>query len=458
MTPRYTLYKDDIRRCVSSMGLAYLAAFLERKGYTVKIIDVAAEGYYNVEETGDFVSYGLSYEEIGREITRFKPHVVGVSWIFSTQSENVKRLLRFVKGIEKDIITCTGGSHPTFAVEEVLNCVFIDYIVMGEGELPTLQLFEGLNNGGDISKIGGIAYKRGEEKFINRQLQYVDDIDDLPFPARHLLNMKRYFEINVPQNPYSSGNRVTQIITSRGCPARCVFCTTTNFWGNRYRGRDPQEVINEIIELKDKYDIDEIQFTDDNITFNKERAIKIVDGIKDLGLRWCVPQGIAVWALDEELLEKMKESGCYQLTFAIESGNQEVLNKIIKKPLNLKRVKPLVKKAQDIGIKVHAFAICGLPGETIKQMFETYFFVLQCNFDSASFFVATPLIGSELLKVCKEKGYLRENFSDTGLLFKIGNIVTPQFDTDRVERLVRYFNMSYNRNDLREKKIKSKKY
>lgn len=458
LSPRYTLFKYDVRRCVTPIGLACLAAFLEKNGYEVRILDIAAEGYYNIKKHGDFVTYGLDDKDIKERVVEFKPHVIGVSCIFSTQYENVKYLLRFIKDLDKNIITLTGGSHPTYTVEEMLDYDYIDYIIMGEGELPTLQLLNTLSSKGDVSKIGGLAYRRDGKKFINRKLQYVENIDDLPFPARHLLNMKQYFKINLPQNPYPRGKRVTQITTSRGCSARCVFCTTTNFWGNRYRGRSAQNVVAEIRELKKKYNIDEIQFTDDNLTLNKKRAMEILEGLKDFGLMWCVPQGIAVWALDVELLEKMKESGCYQLTFAIESGNQHVVSNIVKKPLNLKRVKPLVKKAHELGIKVHAFCICGLPGETIEQMYETYNFVKDCKFDSASFFLATPLVGSELLKICKERGYLRKEAKYNVRLYKIGNITTPEFRAEEIQKLVEHFNRSYNKNDTREKRFEKEKY
>lgn len=458
MTPKYTLYKKDIRRCITPIGLAYLAAYLEKENYKVRILDIAAEGHSNVKENGDMLTYGLDDDEIKEKIAEFNPQAVGVSCIFSTQYENAKHILKLVKNIDKNIITMTGGSHPTFALEDMLNLDCLDYIIMGEGELPTLQLLNTLNDNGDASKVGGVAHKKDGTKFINKELQYVKNLDDLPFPATHLLNMEQYFRINLPQNPYTESKRVAQVITSRGCPAKCVFCTTTNFWGNRYRGRSAQNVVSEIKSLKNNYGIDEIQFTDDNITLNKKRALDIFDGMKDLGLKWCVPQGVAVWALDGEMLEKMKESGCYQLTFAIESGNQYVLDNIIKKPLDLKRVKPLVKKAQEVGIDVHGFFVSGLPGETIEQMHETYDFARDCGFNGASFFLAAPLIGSELLKICTEKGYLAEGKQYSNNSFKIGNITTPEFKADEAQKLIEQFNVLYNQNDNRIKRFNERNY
>ena len=456
-TPPYTLFKNDVRRAITPLGLISIAAVLEQNGYEVAILDISTEGYYNLKEDGDFVTYGLSEEQIKKRISEFAPDVFGVSCIFSTQLENAKKTLKLAKELNPNIITLTGGSHPTYAVEDMLNASFIDYVIIGEGELPTLQLLESLNNNRDTSIINGVAYKK-EGKIIVNSPQFVENLDELPMPALHLLNMEKYFEINIPQNPYPKGKRVAQILTSRGCSAKCIFCTTTNFWGNRYRGRSAQKVVQEIKYLKERYNIDEIQFTDDNFTLNKKRAMEILEGIKDLNLHWCTPQGIAVWALDEEVIEKMRETGCYQLTFAIESGNQEVLKNIIQKPLDLRKVKPLVDKAKSLGIKIHAFCICGLPGETIKQMYETYNFAKDCDFDSASFFLATPLVGSKLLKVCQEKGYLREGMTCNDQLYKIGNINTPDFKSEEVQILVEQFNRDYNKKDKREKRFEEWKY
>ncbi len=459
MTPQYTLFKKDVRRCVTPMGLAYLGGFLEREGYEVRILDIANEGYDNIiKDDEEFITYGLSDEKVKEKVKEFEPDIVGVSCIFSTQAENAKHALKLVKEVNSEILTMTGGSHPTYDLINILNEDYVDFVIIGEGELPTSQLLNGLNNGGDLSQIGGLAYKSNKNKVVNTNRQYIENLDELAFPARHLLNMEMYFKINFPQNPYPKGKRVTQIITSRGCSAKCVFCTTTNFWGNRYRGRSAENVVAEIRELKEKYDIDEIQFTDDNFTLNKERAMKVLEGIKEFGLHWCAPQGVAAWALDDELLEKMKESGCYQLTFAVESGNQQVLNNIVKKPLDLKKVNPLVRKAQELGIKVHSFAICGLPGETLENMQETYDFVKDCGFDSASFFVATPLIGSELLETCKREGCLRKGMTCNDQLFKLGNITTSDFSAEQVQEICARFSREYNKNDAREKRFEKGKY
>jgi len=449
--PRANYFKDDIKRCVQPLGLAYLAAVLLEEGYDVKILDCLAEGYENTFENGEFIQAGLSDDDIKAEIYDFNPDIVGVSCVLSTQHKNAIGVLALAKAVNKDIITLIGGSHPAYDIPQTLNHKEVDFVFLGESERAIIALSSKLKSGGNLTEVSGVAFRNSEGDIaINRNIDYVKDLDTLPFPARNLLNMERYFAINVHHSPYSLGHRVTNILTSRGCPARCIFCTSTNFWGNRYRARSAENVILEIKSLKDEFGIDELQFSDDNITLNKKRLIKILDGIKDLRLVWCTPNGTAVWALDEELIEKIRESGCYQLTFAIESGNQEVLDTIIKKPLKLKRVKPLVRKAQELGIRVHAFFICGLPGETLSQMHDTYSFAVDIGFDSASFFVATPLVGSEMLDICVRNDYLRNEFKPQELLYKIGHIDTPDFTAEQVSELARQFNQEYNKRDKRK--------
>jgi len=449
--PRANYFKDDIKRCVQPLGLAYLAAVLLKEGYDVKILDCLVEGYENVFGDGEFLQAGLSDDDIKDEIHDFNPDVVGVSCVLSTQCENAIGTLALAKAVNKNIVTLIGGSHPAYSIPQTLNHGEVDFVFLGESERSIVALLSKLRDGKDLTEVGGVAFRDSKGNIaINRSIEYIKDLDTLPFPARNLLNMERYFEINMHHSPYAIGHRVANILTSRGCPARCIFCTSTNFWGNRYRARSAENVILEIRSLKDEFGVDELQFTDDNITLNKKRLTEILDGIKDLRLAWCTPNGTAVWSLDEELIEKMRESGCYQLTFAIESGNQEVLDKIIKKPLRLKKVKPLVRRAQELGIHVHAFFICGFPGETLSQMHDTYNFAVDVDFDSASFFVATPLVGSEMLDICVQNDYLRGEFKPQELLYKIGHINTPDFTAGKVSELVGQFIREYKRRDKRK--------
>lgn len=444
--PPYTIYKKDYKRCMPPLGLAYIAALLEQHNFDVKILDAYVEGFENEKDKSDFVLVGLDDEEIYNYIANFNPHFVGVSGMFSTQDENVLRVCALVKKFNPNIPIFVGGSHPTYAVREVLANKDIDFVVLGEGEVTTLTLIQKYMNNEELSNIDGIGYKKNGEIFVNPKTKYIENLDSLPDPARYLLNMEKYIKINLPQSPYTMKDRVTQVVTSRGCSAKCVFCTTTNFWGNIYRVRSASRVVDEIEMLINKYGIEEIHFCDDNFSLNRARTNEIMDEIirRDLKFVWCTPQGIAVWALDEKLIEKFAKTGCYQLTFAIESGNQWVETNIMNKPLILSKVKPLVDKAHELGISIHGFFVVGMPGETKEQIMQTFEFPKTHNFDSASFFIATPCIGSELYEICIEKGLLKEGFKVDETNYKIGNIHTNEFTPEELQKLTRTNTESFN--------------
>lgn len=445
--PPYTIYKKDFKRCMPPLGLAYIAAVLEENGFEVKILDAYAEGFENEKDIGnDFVLVGLDEETIRKIIENFNPDFVGISGMFSTQDQNVLKICSLVKNFKSSIPIFVGGSHPTYSVEDVMKNKDIDFVVLGEGEITTLQLIQKLLNNEDVSSIDGLGYKKDGKIFVNHKEKFVEDLDSLPDPARHLLNMEKYIRINLPQSPYTMKDRVTQIVTSRGCSAKCVFCTTTNFWGNRFRVRSAKRVVDEIEMLITKYGVEEIHICDDNFSLNRGRSHEIMDEIirRDLKFVWCTPQGIAVWALDEKLIEKFAKTGCYQLTFAIESGNQWVETNIMNKPLILDKVKPLVDKAHELGISIHGFFVVGMPGETKEQIMQTFEFPIKNNFDSASFFIATPCLGSELYEICIEKGLLKSDFKVDETNYKIGNIHTDEFTPEELQDLTRMNTESFN--------------
>ncbi|MDP2212196.1 MAG: radical SAM protein [Candidatus Aquicultor sp.] len=227
--------------------------------------------------------------------------------------------------------------------------------------------------------------------------------------------MDTYFTINRPHGTTSVRTPNTSIITSRGCPAKCIFCSIHSVWGRKFRARSPESVLEEIRHLRDDYGIQELQFEDDNLTFDATRAKSIFQGMIDLkfDILWTTPNGVAAYALDDETLELMKKSGCYRICLAIESGNKEVLNKIIRKPLRLPIVKPLIAKVKDLGIAVDAFFVVGFPGETREQMADTFKFANGIGAENVNFFIATPYPGTKLYDVCREKGCYRPRYLPT---------------------------------------------
>jgi radical SAM superfamily enzyme YgiQ (UPF0313 family) len=475
LNPAATLYRRDLPRCTYPLGIGYLAAVLERYDYEVKILDVFAEGYHNackIDGDPDFLRYGLDDGEVARIMREFGPDVIGVSSIFSNQADNVHNLLRLADIFVPLAKTAIGGAHPRYFPKACLEDPALDAVFLGEGELAFLVWVEYLNGAVSERELQGIAFRddsgaitiRAELPLISSgraagiypdrespMASYAGELDHIPFPAWHLYNMEKYFQIRAYQSPYTVGERVGQLYTSRGCTAHCTFCTTTNFWGQKLRLRSVENVVNEVTRLRDTYNIDEFHIQDDNITNDMSHATMLFRAFREVGLPWATPQGTALWRMNEELLDLMVESGAYQVTFAIESGVQRVLKQLIRKPLNLERTSHLIRYARSIGMHVHGFFIIGMPpmfgndGETIAEMKASYEYAEEADLSSASFFVASPIIGSELLRECLRQGFVDKSQALYRMTYKQGIINVPGlWHGDDIAELAAKFNSDFN--------------
>ena len=423
---------------VPPLGVASIAAVI-REHCDVRILDATVEGYHCERKIDpDTVEYGLGGEEIGREIRRFRPDVVGISCIFSSQYPAVREICRLVKEISGDIRTVTGGSHPTFLARECLGDRNLDYVILGEGDYAFRDLLGALRRGGEVAGLDGIAYRSRGEIRVNPKTRYIENLDELPLPARDLLPMERYFAVDIPHSITPLKRRHTTLITSRGCPQKCTFCPSTNFWGNRARVRSPGSVLAEMHHLKDAWGIEEIQFEDDNLTFNPRRARDIFQAMidEDLRLKWSTPNGVAVWTLNEELLDLMKESGCYELTLGIESGSQEVLDTIIRKPLKIERAFRMVEYMKQLGIRTCGFFILGFPGETREQVYQTLRVIKKLKLDKYMVFIFNPLPGSGLMEMLKERGLANEAVSFQDMSFFRPNYQFSEVPEAELEKLI----------------------
>lgn len=440
--PPRTIHKGvENPRAAPLLGIAYLAAVLENF-YDVKVLDAAAEDFWNMKELEDgMIRYGLDYQDIDQRILEYKPDVVGISSMFSYQQSNVRQLAARIKNLCKDILVVAGGTHATAMPREVMAEGNIDYVILGEGEYSFRSLLKTLENGKNISEVDGLAFKDGDTIKINPKTDYIRNLDELPFPARHLLPMDKYSEINMSHSvapiekfrlPY------TPIVTSRGCPAACTYCSCEFMWGKHYfRSRSPENVLKEI-ELLVSEGYKEIYFDDDNFAHDKKRAHKILDGMleKKWDLTWSLPNGVAIYRLDRPLLEKMKLSGCYSMNLPIESGSQRVL-KIMRKPLSLKKVPNIIEDIKKLGIYTVGMFMIGTPGEKkedIEKTLEVATKLKQSGLDYVEFFITIPLPGTKIYEECLEKEYIKDlDFSKMNIAR--GTITTPEFDPEYLEKV-----------------------
>lgn len=432
--PPYDLHADDERQAMPPLGLAYIAATLQGRDHEVQIIDCVADDFHRLKPLADGrCRQGLDDEQIKQRIRAFDPQLVGVSCLFSAQSSAAHHVCRLVKQVNPSIRTIMGGAHPSAVPEEVLADPAVDMAAIGEGELTMLRLAEaGDQDTFTLGNPSGLAFCRNGSVQINRPTEYLADLDELPMPARHLLPMTDYFKYRSPHGAYVKRHPCTNMITSRGCPGRCVFCSIHTVWGRKYRWHSTARVIAEIEHLIDHYGVREIQFEDDNLTLHKQRMTEICQAIieRDLDILWTTPNGVAIWALDEKLIELMRRAGCYHITLAVESGRQEVLKTIIHKPLDLGRVHPVVQACKRLGMGVSAFFVVGFPGETKADITQTFDFAMGLGVDQACFFTATPYPGTALFQQCLDAGLLTKpvNYSE----LRVGKplINTPDWSAD----------------------------
>ena len=420
---------------VAPLGLAYIAAVLEQQGIEVKILDCVAEGQLDGLRYGNGdIRYGMTDRQIELYIADYKPQLAGISCLFSNKAMDAHNVCRIAKQVNPEIITVMGGAHPTALPEETLLDRNVDFAVMGEGE-PFFAAYAQ----GEID-----SFDTQTQRHIVHALNEISALDKLPLPARHLLNMPKYL---YSESPHSGLKRlpVATISTSRGCPAHCEFCAIRCMWGDKYRTRSPENVLTEIQHLVDTYHIKELHFEDDNLTADKRRAMAIFQGIIDIKLDLSLnsPSGLAIFALDEALLDKMREAGYYSISLAVESGVPEVL-KLMRKHVDLEKAKRLIKYARSLGMKTKAFFILGYPGETKETMKRTVDFAGNLGADWCLFFPATNLPGTEMDKRVRENGWLVDPDMDYRFYFYRANIRTPEFDTDFVMNLKEEANRQIN--------------
>ena len=388
------------------LGIAWLAAVLRENGFNdVFLIDSLSNRY--------------SQEEIIDILSEKKPDLVGVS--FGTQIRfSAFELIRLIKNKFPDIFIVAGGPHPTLTAQDTLeHIVEIDAICRGEGEISFLNLVKKLEKGGDLAKVRGVSFrnpsislgasKKGEI-IHNIDESPVQDLDSLPLPARDLLPMDKY-----EQRTVLSKKRCTNIMTSRGCPYRCAYCSTAEQWGHMIRHRSPQNVVDEIEFLLTKYPfLEGIRFFDDVFTMNKTRVIDICHEIQKRNMHFVWECEARANTIDRELVEEMKKAGCEFIDLGVESGSNRIL-KNIKKNITVEQAVEAAKIIKRAGIGLKIFMMHSLPGETCEDIKKTVFLsrylYYKVGVDGATQGITLIYPGTEVERIAKESGTFPKYFS-----------------------------------------------
>ncbi|MFH1752157.1 MAG: cobalamin-dependent protein [archaeon] len=381
------------------LGLGYLAAYLKKNGFEVKALDCLIEGNENkVKVSENIYRVGLSEKEIEKRILEIKPDIIGISCLFTAYEQNVFEVAEIVKKVLPDCLVVVGGAHASGYPESVLKNKNIDLAVIGEGEETFLEIVKKVKQGKqNFEDLKGIAFRKNGKTIINSRRELIKNLDEIPFPLREIFPMQLYFKNQKKAYPFVMSLPVGEIVTSRGCPNDCIFCSIKTVWGKCWRGRTAKNVVDEIEFLYNTYHIREFNLTDDNVSMHKKRMIEICEEIlkRKLKITWQTPNGIAIWTLDEPLLKLMKKTGYYRAKFGIESGSLKTL-KYIEKPVDLKQAKEVIRICNKLGIWTASAFLIGFPDENIESINQTIDFAVSTDLDFARFMIPQPYAGTRL--------------------------------------------------------------
>jgi radical SAM superfamily enzyme YgiQ (UPF0313 family) len=358
------------------LGIAYIAAMLERNGVGVKILDSPA------------MEYG--FEAVKKEIQAYSPDIVAITSVTPTIGSALKTA-QISKEACPNAITVLGGYHPTFTYQEVLKNDFVDIVVCGEGEQTMVELVEAVENDKNLRDVNGLA----TENFKTPSRGIIEDLDSIPFPARHLLPMDEYKILNMK---LTTGT----IVSGRGCPYKCSFCASSAMHGQKLRLRSAENVVDEMEHLVNDHNIEMVAFMDDTFTLNKKRVYEICESIKDRGLDNYWGCTARVDTISEELLKTMKDAGCITMFLGVESADQQFLNEVNKK-ININRIKKTFELTKKYNMRTIASVVLGMPGDTKRSILSTIKFVKTLEPSYAVFSLATPYPGTDFyLKAASE--------------------------------------------------------
>ena len=368
------------------LGLAYIAAVLEREGHKVKIIDAP--------------TLGLGVKEVVYMVKKSNPDVVGISSVTPTVKAGYLIAKYLKEDYDKYLPIIMGGPHVSAMYQEALKTGYIDYVVIGEGELTSLGLIRYLETGKpDVESILGIAYKKGNKIIKNPTRPWIRNLDVLPEPARHLLPMDRYTVFDKPI-------KIIHIMASRGCPYGCIYCTTSYFWGRMYRIRSAKLVADEVEKNTEKYRTNIVAFSDDELTLSKRWILELTKEFRERGLDITYTCGSRVNSIDTEMLYNLRKTGCNIIYYGVESYKDDDLARIRKK-ITVKQVWNAMRLTHKMGMGATGSFILGFPWQTIDDMKNTVKFAIKLNVDYAQFTVATPYPGTPLFNIARKLNLIR---------------------------------------------------
>ncbi|MFC1631920.1 B12-binding domain-containing radical SAM protein [Candidatus Omnitrophota bacterium] len=368
------------------LGLMYIAAYLQKfSNHQIEILDAFVEK--------------LSYLQIKEYIKNHNPDVVGISATTFSLVDAYKTAQQ-IKQTKPDTLVILGGPHLSLYPEETLKLAAVDMVVIGEGELTMKELLDALTSGEALDQVAGIGYKAAGRLRFTKSREFIQDLDQLPPPARELTAYDKYYSL------FSKDKISTYILTSRGCPYNCAFCF--HHGGRRFRARSAANVVEEI-EAAGQLGIKEFFIFDETFSVNQQRAQQICELIIKRKLEISFDIRTRVDTISEQLLRSLKQAGCRRVQYGVESGSQKILD-VMQKGTTLDQVRQAFSLTKKIGITTYADFMLGFPEETKEDMRKTVSFAIELNPDFVQFSMTTLYPGTEIYQLAIDRGIVKNDF------------------------------------------------
>ena len=362
------------------LGIMYLAAYLEKNTiHQIKILDCHLEN--------------LDSNQLKEKINQEKPDVVGITTMTFVLPD-VIRIVKLIKQNNPSVKIILGGPHVHIYPEETINIKEVDYCVLGEGEKPLKDLLDNLDNTEKLYKIKGIVFKDNQKVINTGPREPIQNLDSLPFPARHLTHYKKYSSILATRFP------VTTMFTSRGCPYKCLFCDRPHL-GKIFRARTAKNVVDEMEECR-KMGIKEIFIYDDTFGVDRQRVLDICSEIKkrNLDITWDIRTRVNT--VDEEILKALRNAGCQRIHYGVEAGTQKILD-VLRKGITLEMAEKAFKLTKKVGIQTLGYFMIGSPFETKEDILKTIKLMKKLDPDYVHISITTPFPATDLYRMALEE-------------------------------------------------------
>lgn len=428
------------------LGILSIAAQARASDWagSVEIYDARLGARFHRDSDGDLI-FGDTEQDIFARLQSANADVIGISNMFTSQIGQAYRLADIARAASPSSTIVIGGAHVTVYPLEALERGSIDYVVMGEGEDRMVALLKAISSGAGAAiqgVVGGPEDLHRLKPNPKAPIGFIEPLDRLALPAYDLVDLDAYF--SVAARGYSPryrewGKKPMSLLTSRGCPHQCVFCSIQTTMGYKFRHHSLDYISGHIRHLIDQYGVDFIHFEDDNFTHEPDRYDRIVDFLLTLKpkIKWDTPNGVRGDTWTFERVMRAKESGCQFLTVAIESAVQRVVDHVVRKRLDLAKVDDMMTYCKEAGLRLHAFYIIGFPGETVDDMKETIDYAL----DRYRRYGVTPFLqplipipGTEVHDSIMEQG-LHEGI----VLTQYNQVRTQEFDPKIVQNLYKIY-------------------